>query len=130
METSVSLLERLRTRPNEADWQRLTDLYQPLILRWLRRLDPSFRHHDIEDLAQEVLHGLVQGLGRFERRGSGSFRGWLHAILSNKVKGHWRSLRNRPAPLNGDAGDSLLAQFEDSASDLAQQWERDHHQHV
>ncbi len=130
METSVSLLERLRTQPNDADWQRLTDLYQPLILRWLRRLAPSLRYHDIEDLAQEVLQGLVRGLERFEWRGNGSFRGWLQSILSNKLKAHWRSLRNRPAPLHGEAAESQLAQFEDPQSELAQQWERDHHQHV
>ena len=40
METSASLLERLRTAPDEAAWRRLDDLYRPLIRRWLLR-DPS-----------------------------------------------------------------------------------------
>jgi hypothetical protein len=36
-ETPVSLLERLRSRPDDASWRRLVDLYTPLILSWLRR---------------------------------------------------------------------------------------------
>ena len=36
--TSASLLERLQTAgPGAADWQRLHDLYQPLIRVWLAR---------------------------------------------------------------------------------------------
>ena len=34
METSASLLERLRTAPDGADWRRLDALYRPLIRRW------------------------------------------------------------------------------------------------
>lgn len=130
METSVSLLERLRTQPSEANWHRLTHLYHPLIREWLRRLGPSLRHHDMEDLTQDVLHGLVRGIERFEWRGEGSFRGWLRSVLANKLKGHWRSLRNRPPPLDEAAAAGTLLQFEDPSSDLARQWERDHQQHV
>ena len=37
LETSVSLLDRLRHSPDAASWQRLVDLYAPLIQGWLRR---------------------------------------------------------------------------------------------
>jgi len=37
METSASLLERLRISPDEAAWRRLDELYRPLIGRWLLR---------------------------------------------------------------------------------------------
>lgn len=36
-DTPISLLERLRLRPDEESWQRLVDLYTPLIRDWLRR---------------------------------------------------------------------------------------------
>ena len=36
-ETSFSLLDRLRHNPEEAAWQRMVDLYSPLIRGWLRR---------------------------------------------------------------------------------------------
>ena len=35
MQTSASLLERLRTAPDDVSWRRLDDLYRPLIRRWL-----------------------------------------------------------------------------------------------
>lgn len=31
VQTSVSMLERMRAAPDEAAWQRLDDLYRPLI---------------------------------------------------------------------------------------------------
>src|SRR6185503_7832779 len=60
METSVSLLERLRSSPDEATWRRLDDLYRPLILRWLRR-DPKVGA-EAEDIVQEVMQVLLREL--------------------------------------------------------------------
>ena len=37
METSVSLLERLTGQPTADDWQRLLELYQPLLRAWMTR---------------------------------------------------------------------------------------------
>ncbi len=37
-ETPLSLLERLRLRPDPASWRRLVDLYTPFIRDWLRPL--------------------------------------------------------------------------------------------
>ena len=65
METSDSLLERLRTAPDEASWQRLDQLYRPLIRRWLLR-DPSLRE-EAEDVVQEVMGVLVRELPDFQR---------------------------------------------------------------
>jgi DNA-directed RNA polymerase specialized sigma24 family protein len=84
METSASLLERLRTCPDEAAWQRLDDLYQPLIRRWLLR-DPSLRE-DADDLVQEVMSVLVRELPRFRRRRNGSFRRWRRNITAHRVQ--------------------------------------------
>jgi hypothetical protein len=36
METPLSLLDRIRTRPDEEAWRRLHRLYVPLIRRWLQ----------------------------------------------------------------------------------------------
>ncbi len=36
-ETSTSLLSRLREQPDGAAWQRLVDIYTPLLQRWLVR---------------------------------------------------------------------------------------------
>src|SRR5438270_14034084 len=94
-ETPVSLLERLRLRPDGVAWQRLVDLYTPLIQKWLRyqALEPA----DVEDLVQEVLGVLVRELPQFRhdlRRGA--FRRWLRTITINRLRMFWRARRSRP----------------------------------
>ncbi len=52
-ETPVSLLERLRLQPDRDSWQRLVELYSPLIRHWLRAY--ALQAADADDLVQEVL---------------------------------------------------------------------------
>ena len=52
-ETSLSLLNRLRTSPESETWDRLVGLYAPLIRAWLRKYD--IQDSDCDDLLQEVL---------------------------------------------------------------------------
>ena len=83
-ETSLSLLERLRQSPENEGWNRLSDLYAPLIRAWLRRYD--VQDSDANDLVQEVLLAVSKDLGKFEHAGRpGAFRGWLRAILVNRL---------------------------------------------
>jgi RNA polymerase sigma-70 factor (ECF subfamily) len=128
METSVSLLERLRTQPDEASWQRLDDLYRPLIRRWLLR-DPTLRR-DADDLVQEVMAVLVRELPGFRHERPGSFRRWLRTVTLHRVQAYWRSRQRGPRPLGASPADSVLAQLEDPASDLSRQWDREHDHHV
>ena len=62
-ETSATLLQRLNDRTDSVAWQRLVDLYTPLINAWLRRQGVSLA--DAEDLTQEVLGILVREVARF-----------------------------------------------------------------
>ncbi len=124
LKTSVSLLERLQKRPAAQDWQRLTDLYRPLIRRWLRH-DPALRD-EADDLVQEVLAVLVRELPRFERRREGSFRCWLRAITHHRLQAYWRSRRRRPQA----APHALLAQLADPHSELCRRWDEEHDRHV
>ena len=49
--TSVSLLDRLKgAKPDDPDWRRLHDLYEPLIRRWIGRF-PGL-DAEADDLAQ------------------------------------------------------------------------------
>ena len=50
---SLSLLTRLRHSPESAAWNRLVELYAPLIRAWLRKYD--VQDSDADDLVQEVL---------------------------------------------------------------------------
>jgi RNA polymerase sigma-70 factor (ECF subfamily) len=81
--TSLSLLERARRR-EPAAWNRLIDLYRPLVLYWCRR--GGITGPDAEDVSQEVFAGAAGGLERFHRDQPGdTFRGWLRGITRNQV---------------------------------------------
>src|SRR5438552_13871982 len=95
-ETSASLLEQLRLRPDAAAWRRLVDLYTPLIRGWMRRHAP-LRPEDADDVVQEVLAVVVRKLRDFRREPrTGAFRRWLRSITVNCLRDFWRSQRARP----------------------------------
>lgn len=126
--TSVSLLERLRTQPDGTAWQRFDDLYRPLIRRWLLR-DATLRD-EVEDLVQEVLAVVVREFPHFQPHGAGAFRCWLRTITSNRLKAFWQSRRHRPQLLGSDSDGSTLSQLEDPHSALSRQWDEEHDCHV
>jgi RNA polymerase sigma-70 factor, ECF subfamily len=127
--TSLSLLERLRRRPDAASWQRFVDLYGPLLSGWLRRL--GVRPQDAEDLVQEVLGMVVRELPGFEHnQRPGAFRAWLRASLLNRLRAFWRARRSRPIALGGGAADSELNELEDPEARLSRLWEEQHDRHV
>src|SRR6516162_3510723 len=117
METSASLLERLRISPDEEAWQRLDDIYRPLIQRWLRR-DPTLGE-EAEDIVQDVMGVLVRELPGFQRQRTGSFRRWLRTITAHRLAAFYRSRKNRPLPLGAPAGESTLEQLADPDSELS-----------
>ena len=128
-ETSLSLLERLRHSPEDESWTRLADLYTPLIRAWLRRYD--VQDSDANDLVQEVLLAVSKDLGKFEHAGQpGAFRGWLKAILVNRLRKFWRSRDRRPQARGDSDIDARLAQLDDPASEMSLIWNREHDQYV
>ena len=128
LETSVSLLERLRLEPDAASWQRLVDLYAPLIRDWLRQ--QSLQLADADDLAQEVLVVLVRELPHFQHRRKGAFRAWLHKITVNRLRDFCRARQTRPAA-TGDSGVMrMLEQLDDPHSELSRVWEQKHDQYI
>jgi RNA polymerase sigma factor (sigma-70 family) len=106
--TSPSLL--LRVQANQAGaWERLVDLYAPLVYHWCRRarLGPE----DAADVFQEVFRAVALHVGGFRRdRAGDSFRGWLRTITRNKIHDHFRRLEQQPrAPGGTDAQQKLQA---------------------
>ena len=129
METSLSLLHRLRHAPESESWNRLVDLYAPLIRAWLRKYD--VQDSDADDLLQDVLLAVSKDLGKFEHGGQpGSFRGWLKAILVNRLRKFWRARDRRPQARGDSDIDARLAQLDDPASEMSQIWNRQHDQYV
>jgi RNA polymerase sigma-70 factor (ECF subfamily) len=128
-DTPISLLERLRLRPDEAAWQRLVALYTPLIHNWLRF--HSLAAADADDLTQEVLGVLIRELPHFRhdlRRGA--FRRWLRTITINRLRTFWRARRARPVATGNGDFESVLDQLEDPDSRLSRLWDQEHDRHV
>ncbi|HEX7449099.1 MAG TPA: sigma-70 family RNA polymerase sigma factor [Pirellulales bacterium] len=128
--TSVSLLDRLKSaKPDDPQWRRLHDIYEPWIRAWLARAGES--QSDVQDLTQDVLLVLVRELPGFHRQRDGSFRRWLGQVLLNRVRSQWKQRKRRPrVGFDGDSDGGFLEQLEDPASALSLQWDREHDQFV
>jgi RNA polymerase sigma-70 factor (ECF subfamily) len=128
-DTSASLLGRLLRRPDDqASWNQLVGLYEPLLYGWLRRY---LRHEeDARDLTQEVLGVLAKELPAFRYdQGRGRFRAWLRTIMMNRLHDFWRQRKELPLTGDPDAA-AFLAQLADPSSGLSQRWDREHDEHV
>jgi RNA polymerase sigma-70 factor (ECF subfamily) len=97
--TSPSLLARARNHDALA-WERMIDLYAPLVYHWCRRAGLS--SEDTADVFQEVFRSVSEHLGNFRKERPGdSFRGWLRIITRNKVNDHFRRRSNEAVAAGG-----------------------------
>jgi RNA polymerase sigma factor (sigma-70 family) len=128
VETSVSLLERLTDQPTDPDWQRLFDLYHPLLRSWALRAGVNFA--DADDLVQETLAVLVREVPRFQRGRAGAFRTWLRGILANRLRDFFRARRSRPIAAGGSDLLECLDELEAPDSRLSRLWDLEHDRHV
>lgn len=128
-ETSPSLLNMLRESPDGQSWERLVDLYTPLILGWLRR--HGMRDADADDVVQETLTIVFRKLPDFERQPqTGAFRSWLRRITVNCLRDYWKSRKSRREAAASTQVDEMLDQLADPNSGLSQIWNDEHDRHV
>lgn len=129
-ETSYSLLERIQAHADREAWERLVEIYTPLLHSWLRRYQ-VFSAADADDLTQDVLLVVSQDLAKFRPlQQSGAFRGWLRAILVNRVRHFWRRRQHRPSAVGGSDCLDQLEQLEDGTSAMSKLWDVEHDRHV
>ena len=108
--TSKSLLVKARDRSDQAAWRRLTELYDPLIERWVR--PHVAQRADAEDLVQEVMTTLVGELPGFDHnQRPGAFRAWLRTITVYRLRAYWEKRNARPAAAGGPDMSEALAQL-------------------
>jgi RNA polymerase sigma factor (sigma-70 family) len=123
--TSLSLLARVQGQPDADSWQRLVDVYRPVLCGWLRGYATAAQ--DVDDLVQEVLAVVVKDLPRFRHAGhGGAFRGWLRGILVNRLRAFWRAKRGRPVATGDSDFHHLAEQLADAQSDLSRHWDEQH----
>lgn len=125
IDTSLTLLDRLSGRPDDADWRRLVALYTPVLHAWLGRhnLQPS----DLDDLTQEVLGVVVRKLPEFQHNHRvGAFRTWLRTITVHCLRRFWRAKQYQAAAPGGSDFEEYLSRLEDPTSGLSAEWDREH----
>lgn len=99
LETSRTLLERARARDPRA-WDRLVELYAPLVLHWLR--GAGLDDEEAKDVFQEVFQATARHLQGFRKeRPADTFRGWLRTITRNKANDHFRRRDREPRGVGG-----------------------------
>lgn len=86
-ETSLSLLERAQRRENTA-WDRLIDLYSPLLNHWCQQ--SGLQSNDWAEVKQEVFLAIHKYLMKFKRSKVGAFRCWLRTLTRTKVADVYR----------------------------------------
>ena len=117
-------------RLGSAAWRRLTELYQPLIGRWVR--PHVAQAADAEDVVQEVLTALVVELPQFaHNQRPGAFRAWLRTITVHRLRSVLGETRWPAAAVTGDPKQcEALAQLADPASALSRAWDEEHDRHI
>jgi RNA polymerase sigma-70 factor, ECF subfamily len=109
--TSRSLLAGLHAN-EPAAWDRLVDLYAPLVWHWCRTM--KLPHQDSADVFQEVFQAVAAHLHRFRNdRPTDTFRGWLRTITTNKVLDYFRAKKRQPAAAGGSDARAWWAQLPD-----------------
>ena len=82
--TRPSLLLRLRGERDERAWAEFLSLYEPLILRLMRRR--GLQESDARDTTQQVLLRISRAIERYQPDGAqASFRRWLFRVARNVV---------------------------------------------
>jgi RNA polymerase sigma-70 factor (ECF subfamily) len=84
LETRISLLDRVRNPADVAAWREFADLYQPLLLAYVRKRGVS--DHDAQDVVQDVFARLVRAVPRFRLdHDRGRFRTWLWQVAHSAL---------------------------------------------
>lgn len=119
--TSLSLLVQARSH-DAAAWQRLVQIYTPLVGHWCRK--SGLNDEDTRDVIQETFASVLRGLPTFEHGGTGqSFRGWLRTIARHRLVDLYRTGRNNPPAVGGTEAHLKLNQVRDP---LAEEDEAEH----
>ena len=101
------------------NWNRLVELYAPLLRVWLRKYD--VQTSDADDLVQEVLMAVSKEPKSFDHSGRpGAFRSWLQTILTRRLRNFWRAQGRRPQARGDSDIERRLELLEDPASELSE----------
>lgn len=113
-QTRETLLKKIKDQHDEQSWKDFVHYYQSFIYSIIRRM--NVRHHDAEDLVQQVILKAWTKLPAFDYDpNKGNFRGWLCRVTANEVKMFFRKNKSMITGLLETL--QTLASYEDMISD-------------
>lgn len=121
-ETRASLIQQAQAMDNDAAWQELVAIYQPVVYRMARR--GGLTHEAAEDVIQTVWLSISKALPGWEHREDGPrFRNWLGKVTRNAVINVLT--RARPDRASGSSSMTSLLQNIPESESVAQTFERE-----
>ncbi len=97
--TSSGLVRRMKDGDSEA-WERLLEVYSPLVYSWCRGagLPPA----DARDVLQDIFARVAEKIADFRHDQPGdTFRGWLRVMARSKIADHFRGPGAGPKAMGG-----------------------------
>jgi RNA polymerase sigma-70 factor (ECF subfamily) len=125
--TRPTLLARVRDLSDAESWREFYQYYQPLLMRYLRRL--GLKEHAADDVIQDVFARLLHSLPAFTLGGkSGRFRGYLWKVTYSALVDQARHAKARR-----HAEEEWVRRFRDAGESesrkMEAEWEQVERQH-
>ncbi|MEM7478801.1 MAG: sigma-70 family RNA polymerase sigma factor [Planctomycetota bacterium] len=128
-DTQLSLLLRLQDDGDPEAWSRFVGIYTPAIYGFLRQ--KGLQDADAADLTQDVMASVTKSMKSFKFQPErGKFRGWLFAVVQNKLRNYWRASSKLPSARGDTQAMQLLNEQPDERNDALEIWDREYEQHL
>jgi RNA polymerase sigma-70 factor (ECF subfamily) len=128
-ETRPSLVVRLGDARDGAAWAEFLAVYEPLILRLMRK--NGLQESDARDVCQQVLAAVSRDVNAWQPDGAtASFRRWLFQIARNRVIKFLVKERKDVSAVGGSDAQFLLEAQPDPHASATAEFEREHRQQL
>src|SRR6185369_13208865 len=126
-ETRSSLVVRLGNAQDGAAWAEFLAVYEPLILRLMRK--NGLQESDARDVCQQVLTAVARDVNDWRPDGAKeSFRRWLFQIARNRVIKFLVKKRKGELAAGGSDAQLALEAHPDPQASATSDFEREHRQ--
>jgi RNA polymerase sigma-70 factor (ECF subfamily) len=127
--TRASLIARLKNAHDHEAWTEFLAIYEPLILRLMRR--HGFQECDAHDACQQVLAAVAHDVQRWRPDGAeASFRRWLFRIARNRALKLLVQERRRIGAGGGTSIQAMLENHPGRDESLSEEFAREYRQQL
>jgi len=128
-ETRQSLIVRLPNARDEAAWREFVTLYEPLLLRLMRK--QGLQESDARDVSQQVLSAVAKDVSQWKPDGGqASFRRWLFRVAKNRLLKFVAKSRGESRGAGGTEAQIKLESQPDGRGAVANGWEQEYRQEL